>query len=86
MLRVTNADSKKKKKKKSVESESAGRKARGDPLCLLSTQTNNTGVTYRSLPFSQLATQPSPCCDIPSCLYSGHCSGMQQPDDDTLKW
>ncbi|KAN0115700.1 hypothetical protein V8E52_006646 [Russula decolorans] len=34
---------------------------------------------------TQLSTQPSPCCDILSRLYSGHGNGAQQPNDDALK-
>ena len=33
----------------------------------------------------QLSTQSDPCCDILSCLYSGHGDGARQPKDDALK-
>ena len=33
----------------------------------------------------QLSTQSGPCCDILSCLYSGHGDGALQPKDDALK-
>ena len=34
---------------------------------------------------SQLSTQSNLCCDILSCLYSGHGNGTQQPNDDALQ-